>query len=73
VLQSRSPPVVLLGPCGEGRQFLEARDDFLVDGIRWPGPIHGEHPFPARVVLQQRHCLFQVHLQAVLDDGFGIV
>ncbi len=44
-----------------------------MDGIRRLGPVDGEHPFPAGVVLKQRHGLVQIHLQAVLDDGFGVV
>ncbi len=44
-----------------------------MDGIRRLSPVDGEHPFPAGVVLEQRHCLVQIHLKAVLDDGFGIV
>ena len=44
-----------------------------MDGIRRLGTVDREHPFPAGVVLEQRHRLVQVHLQAVLDDGFGVV
>jgi hypothetical protein len=44
-----------------------------VDGIRRLGSADGEHPFPAGVVLEQRHGLVQIYLQAVIDDGFGIV
>ena len=61
------------GPPREGGKLLEAPDNFCVDGVRRLGPIDGEHPFPARVVLEQGHSVVQVHLQAVLDHGPGVV
>jgi len=73
MLWSLSWQGVLSRPRGEHRELLEARDDFLVDGVARLGPVHGEHPFPACVVLQQWHGLSPVHVQAVIDDGFGIV
>src|SRR6185437_9846775 len=61
------------GPSGERRELPEARDDLLMDGVPRLGAIHSEHPFPVCVVLQQWHRPFQIYMQAMLDDLFGIV
>ena len=44
-----------------------------MDDIRRRCPVDSEHPLPARVVLEQRHGLVQVYLEAVIDDGLGVV
>ena len=64
-----------LGGClgGEGGKLLDTLHDVLVNGIRGPGTIDGEEPLPARVVLEQGHSIFQVHLQPVLDNSFGVL
>jgi predicted acetyltransferase len=52
---------------------LELADDGLVDGVRRHGAVHDEQPLAGGVILHERHGLVQVHLQASLDDGFGVV
>ena len=44
-----------------------------MDGIWLPGAIDGEHPFTSGVVTEQRHSLCLVDIQAMLNDGLGVL
>jgi hypothetical protein len=63
----------LLQARGEAVQLRQTGDDVLVDRLGGLSAVDGEHPFPARVVLEQGHGPVEVHLQAVLDNGLGVV
>jgi hypothetical protein len=74
---SRSSPAIardaLPDPGIEVWQPPQAGDDVRVHGIWRLGAIHGEHPFPVCVVLQQRNGFVHVHPQPPPDDGIGVL
>jgi PAS domain S-box-containing protein len=65
-------------PCRSRRfdelgQPLDALHDVLVDDVDRVAAVDSEHPFPAGVVLEQRHGVFLVNLQAMLEHRVGVL
>jgi serine phosphatase RsbU (regulator of sigma subunit)/anti-sigma regulatory factor (Ser/Thr protein kinase) len=54
-------------------QPLDALHDVIVDDIGRAAAVDSEHPFPAGVVLEQRHGVLLVHLEAMLKHRVGVL